>query len=84
MEKSLKSLIQENLKFDKVMFHKDGAVTVKRSYFYTHGYNCDKLAEKIKQLLPTLKIEIIEQDDQFKTWPKTSYFVVKFKVLGEI
>ncbi len=62
---------------DKLVAHKDGSFSFKKAFFYTHGNSSVKIAESIKEVLD---VEIIETIDDWKNWPKTSYFVVKFRL----
>ena len=61
---------------DRLIAHKDGSFTVKESYYYRHGQSPEKIADKIKKAIPG--VEIIDTEDEWRAWPKTSYFVVKF------
>ena len=63
---------------DRLIAHKDGSFTVKESYYYRHGQSPEKIADKIKKAIPG--IEIIDTEDEWRAWPKTSYFVVKFRI----
>lgn len=56
---------------------RNGVFTFKRAYFYRHGNSAEKVAERLKKAIPD--IEIVETEDQWNSWPKTSYFVVRFK-----
>ncbi|MNV41015.1 hypothetical protein D3C71_1326370 [compost metagenome] len=80
-KKEVKEFLEDNFNFDKITFHKTGEITVKRSFFYTNGASSSKLAEKIENAFPAGTIQIIKYEDDWQNWPKTSYFVVKFKVL---
>ena len=59
-----------------------GAFVAKRAYFYRHGMTPEKIAESIVKALNKsgLQVTILEANDEWRNWPKTSYFVVKFKV----
>ena len=61
---------------DRLIAHKDGSFTVKESYYYRHGQSPEKIADKIKKAIPW--VEIIDTEDEWREWPETSYFVVKF------
>ena len=61
---------------NRLIAHKDGSFTVKKSYFYRFGQSPEKIADKIKKAIPWA--EIIDTEDEWRAWPKTSYFVVKF------
>jgi hypothetical protein len=63
--------------FEKVSLSK-GVFTVKKSFFYTFGYSSDKMWDKVKTLFPDAIL--IENRDDWKNWPKISYFIVKFKL----
>jgi hypothetical protein len=58
---------------------KDGVFTFKRAYFYRHGNSPEKIADRIKQAIP--EVQIVDTIDDWKAWPKTSYFVVKFRIV---
>jgi len=63
-----------------------GIVTAKRSYFYSHGYSEDKMAEAILTVFPTATI--VEKGNHWHEFcggakagsAKDSYFWVKFTV----
>lgn len=57
---------------------RDGAVVYRRSYFYRHGGGPEKIAEVILKAIP--EATILETHDEWAAWPKTSYFMVAFKV----
>jgi len=63
-------------------FVRKGIFTFKRMFFYTGGNSAYKIAEKIKQALNVniiaLNVNIVEALDDWQSWPKGSYFVVKF------
>lgn len=73
--------------FDEVTKSK-GLFTVYKGYFYTFGYDQDKMAEKVKERLGADKVEIVSTKNQFKAFNggaplrKQSYFSVTFKYLG--
>lgn len=60
---------------DKFTYCK-GVFTYKESYFYTFENSPRKIADKIMAALP--KITIIDTENQWRHWPKTSWFIVKF------
>jgi len=71
----VENLLYENdVLFDKISKRHD-VFTVKRSFFYTHGFSSEKLANKIQNL----GFRIVDHFDDWNSWPKTSYFVVKFQ-----
>lgn len=63
---------------DRFTASPDGTYTAKYSYYYTHGNSAEKLAKSIQQVIPQAKI--VDVYDDFKAWPGTSYFTVKFKL----
>ena len=63
---------------DKVVFHRDGSVTAKHGFFYTHGYHAENFAERIKSAVDG--VTVIEAFDDWQPWPKDSYLTVKFTV----
>lgn len=65
---------------DKVTIHRDGTITAKRSYFYTHGRTADTWAAAVAAKLGNVRI--ISTADEWRPWPKTSYFVVTLEVLS--
>ena len=67
---------------DSISFKKGGTVVVKRSFFYTHGMSADKLAMDLQRVLASqgIPIEIVDAYDDWKPWPKTSNFVVEFRL----
>ena len=73
--KEIRELLGWELHTEHVSVRK-GVWTVKRYYFYHIGYSPEKLADKIKSLIPTTKI--LDCIDDWHAWPKSSYFVVKF------
>ena len=62
---------------DKISKSK-GIFTIKQSYFFHFGQTSQKLAEDVKKIFGK-EIQIFETRDDFESWPKTSYLVVKFK-----
>ena len=74
--KVVEELEKAGFSTDHITAHKDGSFTWKRSFFYTHGNSARKLAMRMKEALP---ITIVEAYDDWKEWPKTSYFVVRFR-----
>ncbi len=67
---------------DSISFKKGGTVVVKQSFFYTHGMSADKLAMDLQRVLASqgIPIEIVDTYDDWKPWPKTSNFVVEFRL----
>lgn len=55
---------------------------VKRGYFYTHGMTPERLAAAIKAIIP--EAQITKTENHYHTWPKDSWFEVRFKMATEI
>ena len=75
--------VEENLiGVDKITRHKDGTFSLKRSFFYRHGMDTNKFYEIISKQLTELGVEFIVEEtfEDWKPWPKTSYFVVRISV----
>ena len=81
-KKLVKKILDESSEVfaDKVVCKVDGSIEVKRGYFYAHGYSAEKWAEKVKTELENagLKVSVSNRDD-WRTWPKDSYFVAIVK-----
>ena len=67
---------------DKIVMHKNGAVTFKRSYFYRHGQNEQLWADKVCDALEAAGFynRVISSVDNWNAWPKDSYFEVKIEM----
>lgn len=79
--KKVKERIREQLYHagvseESVTFSKKGHITAKVAFFYRHGKSHEKLAAAITQHVPDALIT--EAFEDWKAWPKTSYFVVRF------
>ena len=77
-QKSVKQALasQSNVNPDHVTARKDGTVTAKRAYFYTHGTTAESWAGKVAAELVTAGISAhVCGQDAWAAWPKTSYFV---------
>jgi hypothetical protein len=51
---------------------------VKHGYFYSHGYDEDKLAAAVKKVIP--EAQVTKATNHWNAWPKDSWFEVRFKV----
>ena len=79
-QKEIKTKISEAAVYPdegQVICHKDGTVSVKRSYFYQHGQSAGSWGEKVVQELRNVGciVALVETRDDYNNWPKTSYFV---------
>ncbi len=63
---------------------KDRIFTVRRGYFYRSnaGGSVENLASTVKTALSNkgYKTKIVSSRDNFQTWPRESFFEVKFKI----
>lgn len=76
-QKQVKTALAESQDIypDKVICHKNGAVTVKRGYFYRHGMDGSKWATKVQAALAAANIKAeVSGRDNWQPWPKDSYF----------
>jgi hypothetical protein len=56
----------------------DGTFVYKKTYFYHHGQTPETVAFRILQAIP--EAIIVEKEDAFANWPKTSYLIVRFRM----
>lgn len=77
-----KSKFRDAVSADKITFHANGEVTCKRAYFYRHGQDAHSFADRVKAQAEAagFVVEDMAVDDQWKPWPKTSYFSCTFRV----
>ena len=59
-----------------------GTWILKRSFFYTHGYSAEKMADRLKAT--DARVTIISASDIWKSWPTESYFEVRFTVADAV
>ena len=60
---------------DAVVMHKDGTVSVRRSYFYTHGKTAESHAADVQAFAAQHGFEtVVVGTDVYHSWPKDSYF----------
>ena len=72
-----KALVQAA--FPTCIINNKGVVTVKQSYFYRRGTDGpERLAGIVLKHFPAATI--LDKQDSYKAWPKTSYYIVKFKL----
>ena len=67
--------IQEQICADKCSLRK-GIYTAKWFYFYMHGKTTEKYVSKVHKVFPNAKIT--ESSYHWNTWPKDSWFEVRF------
>lgn len=58
---------------------------VKHGYFYTHGYDEEKLADKVLRAAKQIgmAITITASSNHWNAWPRDSWFEVRFRVQDE-
>lgn len=68
------------LTYEKVTVKKTGIVEVRRSYFYSHGATQYTFAAAVQAKLEANghKVRLDYSLDEYRNWPKTSYFVAAF------
>lgn len=76
------AVLSDNAHADKIVAHRDGTVSVKRSYFYHHGMTAEKWAARV--LWSKVGNEsvgsfatVVDKYDDWHAWPTESYFVVR-------
>jgi hypothetical protein len=75
--KNLNAMLEKaRIIVDRVSLKQDGTIELRRSYFYRHGSTAESVADRLAQSLPELRL--IEARDEWRAWPKTSYFVAVF------
>jgi hypothetical protein len=79
MNKEQKNLVLAA--FSTAIFHKDGSVSVKRPFFYRHGFSSERFKSRILEVFPNA--EIVESYEKYQNWPKESYWLVRFKLRAE-
>lgn len=77
---ALKILLQE-LHPNQITIGKDNVVTLKWGYFYRHGKSPEHYRDLLVKLYP--EAFVVELRDDWRAWPKGSYFVVRFLRLEE-
>ena len=73
-----RSQMLSTLSCDKLIHRKDGSWVAKWGFFYTHGRTSEKYAEEGKAAYP--QATIIDAVQNWQTWPRDSYFEVKFRL----
>ncbi len=66
----------------RVITHKDGTFSARRTYFYRHGQTADKFADEVSVAIfdAGFKFTQVDLEDHWAQWPKDSYFQVRFRV----
>jgi len=69
---------------DKITFKKDGTIVAKRGFFYRHGVTSKSTADRLKDEAAKkgIVIDIVDDWEDWKPWPKDSNFVVVFKIVS--
>ena len=82
-KKALKNVFENTITgVDKITFKRDGTIVAKRGYFYRHGMDENKMADKLVASLKAegIEIEVVDKYDDWNAWPKDSNMVVVFKL----
>ena len=65
---------------DHIICKRDGALEIRRGYFYAFGMTAEAWAASVEQALRTADIPaIVTGRDDRADWPKTSYFTAIVK-----
>lgn len=75
-QKEIKRFFEEEVSScypDRIIAKKDGTVAVRKTYFYRHGQTAQTWGQKVTVALGD-KAHLIEISDNWKDWPKLSYF----------
>jgi len=75
--------VEENvIGVDKIVRHKDGTFSLRRGFFYRHGMDSAKWADKVSERLKEAGVdfEVVEHTEVWQAWPKDSWFNCKVKV----
>lgn len=67
---------------DAFMAKKDGTFEVRAGYFYTHGRTAEKFAAQVMAAAEKagLGCVILDAENRWRSWPKTSFFWVRFRI----
>lgn len=73
-----KAKLRDAVSCEHVSFKKNGSIEFKQSFFFRNGGSADKLAERLTSALAAVgfKMKVVSAEEQWKAWPKTSYWVV--------
>jgi hypothetical protein len=64
--------IGDNVRFSKTT----GTYTVKRGFYYRHGYDEGQMAAAIQKAVPGCTI--VEATEHYNNWPRNSWWEVRF------
>ena len=89
-QKAVKAVFSDKQEFapivhpDKIICHRDGSVSLKRSYFYRSGQTAKGWADKVMADLVCfgVPITLVRFRDEYKSWPQDSWFSVTVKEQG--
>lgn len=60
------------------VYKRNGKFVVRFIFFYTHGRTANGYALEIQKAIP--EAQITDQGEYWNTWPKDSYFEVRFTI----
>jgi len=76
--KSVIERLQDKTGYTIGYSNKKDEYIVKSGYFYTHGFDEDKLAANVLKVIP--EAQITDKSNHWNAWPRDSWFEVRFKV----
>lgn len=70
---------------DKVTFRKDGAIRVRRDFFYRHGYTSSKLMSDTCSIIAGLGYTIdpschFDHEEHYNNWPIDSFWLADVRI----
>ena len=74
LQRELKKHIARNITVGKVICRADETVELRMGYFYRHGRTATLWGEEVAAGLPD-NWEVIRTCDEWRAWPRDSYFV---------
>ena len=83
LQKQIKARMQSGeYLFVNIICHGDGEMSFRKYYFYTHGQTAEKWGDKVVKALESigLKVQVVEEIDNYNVWPKDSYFNCRVQV----
>lgn len=88
MNKQLKQQVQTALNivgYDKITFHRDNTVTIRRGFFYQPAGQLAGYVEKVNQQLQATNLvyRIEDQGTHWNNWPRDSFYTVTIKVFAD-
>ena len=82
IDKPLKATEMETMLDQRGITRKGNVYTIKRGFYYANGNSAYKIWDRVEARLSNLgfKFRLVDRQDVWATWPRDSYFLVKFEV----